>query len=296
LFAFGRAPFLGSPVRRGLRSPIVGIARSGRGQGYVMVTARGRVFAFGDAMHYGSLRTTPAGRIVGIARITSGYWLADTEGNVYRFGAASRTSSKGSQTALYGPVSAIAPSARGGYWLITRDGGVYSVTHDGDFIVDQHRDGSRYDMIAADIFRRINTERRARGLRELEYDGKLASLALDWSRNMANQGRFYHRDLSALFRSSEWSSRYSSLRENIYWGDAPWDVSGQAHWYLMNSDHHRAAILDPNLTSLGVGIVCAGGRLWVTENFGTWAGRPRPIDVVPPLNPIAAGDRGGISC
>jgi hypothetical protein len=65
----------------------------------------------------------------------------------------------------------------------------------------------------------------------------------------------------------------------------------------MNSPPHRAALLNPGLTSLGVGAYCNGGTLYVTEDVGTWLGRPAPpAGAIPPLDPYVRADHAGVPC
>jgi len=49
LFPFGSAPSLGAPSQFHPTSPIVAMASSPTGNGYLAITANGTVYAFGDA-------------------------------------------------------------------------------------------------------------------------------------------------------------------------------------------------------------------------------------------------------
>ena len=52
---------------------------------------------------------------------------------------------------------------------------------------------------------------------------------------MARSGSFSHRNLSLLFGSQSYSSRYRSLEENIYEGNGSFGTAGSAHVAFMNS-------------------------------------------------------------
>jgi len=45
-----------------------------------------------------------------------------------------------------------------------------------------------------------------------------------------------------------------------------------------------------------VGVSCAGGRLWVTQDFGAPLSGPPTSNPSPPPLPVARPDRGGPAC
>ena len=137
VFAFGDAPFHGAPVGQ-LRSPAIHLEPTPSGQGYWVLTAAGEVFAFGDAAFRGQLFPVPV-NAVGLAATPSGvgYWIATTDAQVFAFGDAVLQAATGPSLAAgddsgpppkpVGPTVAIAASPDGkGYWLLGRDGGVFS--------------------------------------------------------------------------------------------------------------------------------------------------------------------------
>jgi hypothetical protein len=72
-----------------LNKPVVGLAPTADGKGYDMVAADGGIFAFGDAVFYGSLGGIPLSRpVVAIAGTPDGkgYWFTDDNGAVSAFG------------------------------------------------------------------------------------------------------------------------------------------------------------------------------------------------------------------
>jgi hypothetical protein len=152
VFAFGDAPFLGAPVGQ-LRSPAVHLEPTPTGKGYWVLSAGGEVAPFGDAVFLGQtfplplaavgLATTPSGR---------GYWIATADARVLPFGdavlqtltggpstdavssvaagatgGAAGSGPSGASPRSTAPTVAIAASPDGkGYWLLARDGGVFS--------------------------------------------------------------------------------------------------------------------------------------------------------------------------
>lgn len=128
----GRVVAIGTRSYGGARgklaeSRVVGIAATPSGNGYWLVTSKGRVFAFGEAKNYGSASPRRLrAPIVAMAGTTSGkgYWLASSAGQVLAFGDAQRFLS--STHKLYrGTVVSIVPTTSGrGYWLTNSKGQV----------------------------------------------------------------------------------------------------------------------------------------------------------------------------
>jgi len=107
----------------------------------------------------------------------------------------------------------------------------------------------------------------------------------------------HHQDLQGLFGTPSVANHFAALRENIYTGNGMYRDAGSAHIAFMRSDPHRADILVPGLTSVGVGAACVNGTLWVTEDFGVALGNPMPAPIsAPPLYPIARPGESGPSC
>ena len=78
-------------LARGVPAGVVARAAVPSGQGYWLVDAYGEVYAFGDAMFYGSLNDMHLkSPIVGIVAAPDGkgYWLVAKDGEVYPFGSA----------------------------------------------------------------------------------------------------------------------------------------------------------------------------------------------------------------
>jgi uncharacterized protein YkwD len=103
---------------------------------------------------------------------------------------------------------------------------------------------------------KINASRAASGLRALPNRRYLATKARAHSAAMARRNRLYHSDLSRI-------CCFRRVGENVA---VNYTVRG-AHRSLMRSPGHRANILGRYWRGVGVGVVKARGKLWVTEIF-----------------------------
>jgi uncharacterized protein YkwD len=121
--------------------------------------------------------------------------------------------------------------------------------------------------ITQELFGRLNAERQARGLRTLKWDDSLANMAADWTQHMASTNDFAHRDLGAA-SSLPGISKFSALGENIAWVEGYPNEALQLHTGWMKSEGHRANMLQTGFDSVGIAVVCSGGRAWATQNFG----------------------------
>jgi uncharacterized protein YkwD len=156
---------------------------------------------------------------------------------------------------------------------------------------------STAQRLASDLFDRLNDERRARGLAALEWDSTLARVAGDWSAEMASSGNFRHRDLGAA-GGLPGMSKFSALGENIAWVEGYPNMGSQLHVGWMRSEGHRANMLQRGFDSVGIGVVCSGGRAWATQNFGRLdsSGAPSMSSSTPAEEPIVATRSDGVRC
>ena len=157
--------------------------------------------------------------------------------------------------------------------------------------------GSTAQTLTNDLFDRLNAERRARGLAALKWDPDLARVAGDWSEQMARTGNFAHRDLGAA-GGLPGMSKFSALGENIAWVDGYPSMGNQLHVGWMKSEGHRANMLQRGFDSVGIGVVCAGGRAWATQNFGRLdnSSAPSMSSSTPAEEPIVATRDDGVRC
>ncbi len=133
----------------------------------------------------------------------------------------------------------------------------------------------------------INSYRAANGAGPLQLDGQLSALAQQHSQQMAVTGLGHTGDLTAGVTAT-----WANLAENVGQGttfDSVWSA-------FQNSPGHRANLLNPNFTHVGIGLVTigtpgtTGSQLWVTHRFmalGTPA-PPPPVYVPPPPAPAPA--------
>jgi uncharacterized protein YkwD len=157
--------------------------------------------------------------------------------------------------------------------------------------------GSTAQRLASDLFDRLNAERQARGLAALRWDGDLARVAGDWSAEMASSGNFRHRDLGAA-GGLPGMAKFSALGENIAWVEGYPSMGNQLHVGWMRSEGHRANMLQRGYDSVGIGVVCSGGRAWATQNFGRLdsSNAPSMSSSTPAEEPIVATRSDGVRC
>ncbi|NLW25357.1 MAG: serine protease [Clostridia bacterium] len=100
----------------------------------------------------------------------------------------------------------------------------------------------------------VNQERVSRGLKPLQVDMDLVKLARMKSQDMVDNNYFSH-------TSPTYGSPFQMMKDNgVSYRTAGENLAGApnvntAHTNLMNSDGHRANILNPDYTHIGIGIV-----------------------------------------
>ncbi|MFD3512186.1 CAP domain-containing protein [Streptomyces sp. NPDC058657] len=123
------------------------------------------------------------------------------------------------------------------------------------------------DNAAAAVLSLVNQERAKAGCSPVRPDTGLATLAANFSRDMASRGFFDHTDPDG---ATPWD-RAAKVGikdlggENIARGQADAQAVMDA-W--MKSEGHRANILNCDYTTLGVGVHMAEGGPWWTQDFG----------------------------
>jgi uncharacterized protein YkwD len=113
----------------------------------------------------------------------------------------------------------------------------------------------------------LNEERIRRGLESLTLDEGLRKVARLHSEDMWVGSYFSHTNLdneSPFDRLRQGGVNFNSAGENL----AMARTVERAHYGLMNSPGHRANILDPSFSRVGIGVVSAGiyGKMF-TQNF-----------------------------
>ncbi len=121
------------------------------------------------------------------------------------------------------------------------------------------------DSYEREVVRLVNKERTQRGLKELTYDWQLSRVARYKSQDMSDNNYFSHTSPtygSPFEMMKSFGISYRSAGENIAKGQKTPEAVVNA-W--MNSQGHRANILNASFTKIGVGYV-AKGKYW-TQMF-----------------------------
>jgi uncharacterized protein YkwD len=267
VFTFGDAKFHGSLGAIRLNQPIVGIATSSGGRGYWMSASDGGIFAFGDAKFYGSLGAIRLQQpIVGMTptRRGHGYVLVAADGGVFTFGDAKFYGSAAKACPDAATVGITGARKTRGYWIGLANARTYAFSPKSSAPACKE---TPTGAVARDIFNRLNSERAARGLKALRWDGGLASYATNWSAEMSRSG-FRHSNIRVLLNDG----RLSYVGENIAWARGAGVTSATMHKMWMESTEHRDNMLSPTYDVVGVGVYCApDGTMWATQNFGRLA-------------------------
>jgi len=129
----------------------------------------------------------------------------------------------------------------------------------------------------AEFVASINVERAKHDLPALTVRDDLRAVAGSHSRRMASASRLHHNpDFSREI--TDWQV----VAENV--GRGP--TVGSLHRAFMDSDGHRANILNDRVTEVGVGVEVRDGQIWVTQNFR----RPTRSATVSPSSTTLFGD------
>jgi hypothetical protein len=293
IFSFN-APFYGSTGGMHLNKPIVGMSATPDGNGYWLVASDGGIFSF-NAPFYGSTGAIQLNQpISGMAAAPNGrgYTMVAADGGLFRFGINSPFYGSAVNACPGAPAVGVAMS-RGakGYWIAFADARTYAFSPSSSAPKCNPSTATRTELMAADLFARLNDERAARHLAPLTWDPTLANYAAGWSANMSANG-FRHSAIGSLL------GPYNYVGENIASGSGGTAV-GALHNAWMHSDGHRSNILAPGFTRVGVGAYCtADGTVYLTEDFGhpTSAGSAQTSSTTPPVDPVARPDSGTLHC
>jgi hypothetical protein len=117
-----------------------------------------------------------------------------------------------------------------------------------------------------EIVQLVNAERARAGLQPLAEDPRLTEIARQHSRLMLSRATLSHQfdgEPDVRHRVISSGIRFDMSGENVaYDRDA-----ASAHRSLMNSPPHKANILRPEFTAVGVGVVRTGDSIYVTQDF-----------------------------
>lgn len=143
-----------------------------------------------------------------------------------------------------------------------------------DINVNQNTDTKTNNVKASNlnyeerVVQLVNIEREKNGLNPLSLDSAISNVARIKSKDMADNNYFAHQSPtygSAGDMLNQFGIKWTAWGENIAAGqDTPEEVVNA--W--MNSEGHRANILSPNFTKIGVGYVTnSNGRPYWTQMF-----------------------------
>lgn len=116
------------------------------------------------------------------------------------------------------------------------------------------------------LFQAINAERAAAGLSALSWNPTLTQAAQNHALTMRSQQAISHQfrgEPGLVDRAATSGSRFSRVAENVATSASVIEM----HTALMNSQHHRENILDPQVNSIGIAVVMSGRQLWAVEDF-----------------------------
>ena len=123
------------------------------------------------------------------------------------------------------------------------------------------------DSYEKEVVRLVNAERRKNGLSDLTYDWQLSRVARYKSLDMKENGYFAHNSPTygtPFQMMKSFGISYRTAGENIARGQSTPSAVVNA-W--LNSPGHRANILNPSFTHIGVGYV-ADGKYWTQMFIG----------------------------
>lgn len=127
---------------------------------------------------------------------------------------------------------------------------------------------------AVAILAQVNQARAAVGAPPLRLSGAMTAVATGWSTHLADSGTCP----SGLAHNPSFSQQiprgWSAAGENVACNTSADALGLEAQW--MSSAPHRANILNPAYTDIGIGIVIRGGTAWGTQDFGTYSSAPAP--------------------
>ena len=116
------------------------------------------------------------------------------------------------------------------------------------------------------LFDATNRERAAQGLPALAWDSALAAAAQRHAASMAQAHAISHQfpgEAALLDRTSQAGAHFSLVAENVAEGPD----TGSIHSGWMHSAGHRANILDPELTAIGIAVISQGRQLYAVQDF-----------------------------
>ena len=113
----------------------------------------------------------------------------------------------------------------------------------------------------------LNDDRKKRNLAPLQFNSHLSKLAESYARDMIDREFFSHRNpegQSPFERMQERQIAFNYAGENIAFNESVY----AAQQAFMHSPEHKANILSPHYTQVGIGVVKSStGRVYVVQEF-----------------------------
>ncbi len=133
------------------------------------------------------------------------------------------------------------------------------------------------EIVAAEVamWLLVNLLRLRQGLGEVEYNLNLVRVAREWSQEMAATGDFRHNpSYSAQYPPGWWLAAENIALYYLPSGESRWEALSatviDAFEGLSDSPGHYANMVNPNVTSMGVGVTIDGSRAYFTQNFAAY--------------------------
>ncbi len=140
-----------------------------------------------------------------------------------------------------------------------------NVSHAGETPQAAKPQPAALDQIAHDLLTLVNREREAVGAHRLAWNDPIAGVSESWAGVMLSQGRLYHNPTYSDQYPSGWSAAAENIAQN-YWNPGA-DAAAALMDQWMNSSGHKANILNPRFTHIGVGLaVSESGDLYACQN------------------------------
>jgi len=128
-----------------------------------------------------------------------------------------------------------------------------------------------HSAVTRDVLRLTNIERQAYGLPALLWDNSIAAEAYAHSRDMAIRGFFAHKCPDGVTASGRLDGLHNGVDIVSYTGENLARRRQTAEEVIeswMDSPEHRANILHPDFTHMGVGLyINADGEFYWTQKF-----------------------------
>lgn len=148
-----------------------------------------------------------------------------------------------------------------------------AATQSSNTVKTEANDNEFMAQVEQSIYKQVNEQRVKAGLAPLSYSSTMQSYARDKSVDMGKNNYFSHTNKQGK-RTVDYLKAdgvpFTSWGENIAYIGGVTDPTALANQFMtnwMNSPGHRANILSPNFTSIGVGVYQAGNRVYATQEF-----------------------------